>query len=70
MPLQPRHAYTAEFDVASPLALSTSFGVAPKGACAATRPRSIRFEPVELLRGFHTGFLRIPSRLVCRTRAV
>jgi hypothetical protein len=31
MPLQHRHTYTAEFGVASPLALSTSFGVAPKG---------------------------------------
>jgi hypothetical protein len=36
MPLQHRHEYTAEFLVASPLALSTSFGVAPNGACVAT----------------------------------
>jgi hypothetical protein len=36
----------------------------------APRPISARFEPVELLRGLTTDFLRAPSRLACRTRTV
>jgi len=39
--------------------------------CAATRPQSARFEPVDSLeRLYDTGSSRTPSDLACRTRAI
>jgi hypothetical protein len=40
------------------------------GSAPRSRPISARFEPVRPLRGFTTGFLRIPLPLAGRTRAI
>jgi hypothetical protein len=41
-----------------------------RAAAHCTQPRSARFEPVQRLRGLHTGSSRTPSGLACQTRAV
>ena len=77
MPLQHRHTYTAEFDVTSPLAQSTSFGVAPEGVrCNPAQIRQVRaggtLEGLShwLLAHTFPSCLPDPGRLTVPTRPV
>ena len=71
---QHRHAYAADFTVASPPAQSTGFGVdltSRHRSRTAHRPLSTRFEPAPRLRDFNHWFTFVaPSGLACRTRTV
>ena len=75
MPLRHRRGYAADLHHGLPASDITrprsSHRTASVRVRTATRPRSARFEPVDLLRGFTTaGSSRTPLRLARRTRTI